>query len=102
MLNYLWKSQRITPTAINPGKPELPSSETRAVMLPTTPPKKAMLPAPTSKVRTIAKARSARPKSVRNCIKNLMILISSNIKYFKNYFQNFDKKNPIIQNYWVS
>ena len=65
MLNYLWKSQRITPTAINPGNPELPNSETRAVMLPTTPPKKAMLPAPTSKVRTIAKARSARPKSVR-------------------------------------
>jgi hypothetical protein len=30
-----------------------------------------MLPAPTSKVRTIAKARSARPKSVRPLRSNL-------------------------------
>ena len=68
------------PTATKPGNPELPSSATNAVMLPTTPPKNAMFPAPTSNVRTIAKANKARPKSVKPPIVPFALSIVSNLQ----------------------
>lgn len=72
-IDYLWNSQRTTPKEINPAKPALPNSLTKAVMLPTTSPRKDMLPGPTNREATMASARRPMPISVRELIVFFML-----------------------------